>query len=634
MKSVRRIITFLITLLLLASCSDSFIGNAQDTPSEVRIKSLRPWGILEKEQPVTFSIIAPEGGEVPDRLEIYLYNVSGEKINKLESSSFTLNNDLTLNPFTSIQTGQYKLEFLLYSGSSLLANKNVTFFYIDSDFQVKGIESFPSGIYPGAHVLLHGIIQAPVKADPFLRWSIDGKVISKGRVSEGKSKIIWTAPEDEGVYTIRLELFPVAPLEADDFTSQSDLYMDVELFVSNLQTPSRLKLLPESSYYSLFHFDGNFNDSGAGVKAIIEKDKEAPKVITIGNPELVTKNDDFGFTIDKSTGFIIPYCIFPIEQGNLSPFTLSIGLSLEKPQAEETIFKYTSDDNSFNISIQLDDSANLFAQVRLNSQVFVIPSDINISNIEKRFLLSLSMIPSLTDMTAIWFLDGIRTNKVVTAMNGNRSVLGKGTLAIGGESNIKGVIYELGTFFKDSKGRTTVDPGLYKAAMSQKYQSSLIYAEGFESLYIPEDIKPSGKAWMEADGFSFDTGIELQLNKLPKNNTALSVALDFIMFTDELGSVEFFWDKSETPFLKVTQAGKVIIGGKENIKVLAGASRSIRFKIHDALSLVTFNGDKTLKNLPVARPATAPEQLVIKITTSDPKKPITLDTITVFVEKK
>ncbi len=635
MRLLRRFVIILTSLVLFASCSDSFLGTGTDKSfSEIRIKSLRPWGTLKNNQSVTFSIVSPGGGDVPDNLEIYLYNSAGENIMKLENATFSLNSDLSLNPFTSIPTGQYKLEFRVFSGTTLLTTKDIIFFYTNSDFIVKGIESFPSGIYPGAHVLLKSSLQIPAQADPFLRWTMNDKVIAKGKYSDGKSKIIWTAPEDEGVYTIRLELFPVQPLGTDDFASDSDTYMDVELFVSNLQTPSKLKLLPDSSYYSLFHFDGNLTDSGFGIKQAQSKNQDKLKALLVGSPELVTKDDDFGYTMSRTAGFIVPYCIFPVDKGYLSPFTLTLGLDLEKDQNDKTLFKYVSDDNSFNISIVTDGVSNLSALLTFNGQVISLPSEINLSTVEKRFILSLSLIPSLTDMTAIWYLDGIRMNKTVALMNGDGAIGEKGTLTIGGDLGAEGVIYELGTFYKDAKGRTTVDPSLYKSAMEQKYQSAFVYAEGFESLYIPESVKITGRAWMEADALSFESGIEIALSKLQKNNVAISVSLDFISFTDELGIVEFFWDKAEEPFLRVGQNGKIITGEKENPKALPNASGSIRFKIHDGLSLVTFTGDKTLKNLPITRPTDRPEQLTIKITNTDPKKPVTIDTVTVFTEKK
>jgi hypothetical protein len=170
--------------------------------------------------------------------------------------------------------------------------------------------------------------------------------------------------------------------------------------------------------------------------------------------------------------------------------------------------------------------------------------------------------------------------------------------------------------------------------MEQKYQGSLIFAEGFESLYIPEDVKVGGRAWMDADGLSFESVVEIGLAGIPKNNTALSVALDFLSFTDESGIVEFYWDNAEAPFLKVSPTGKVITGDKEIPKVLASASTFLRFKIHDNLTLVSFAGDKVLKNLPITRSTEQPGQLTIIIKNTDPKKPVTLDTVTVFTEKK
>jgi hypothetical protein len=635
MKRFLYTITILCGLLLFFSCSDSLLGNNADkTLNDINIKSLKTGSILKKGQGVTFSVVSPGGGDIPDKLVINLSTMTGESVKKLESKTFALNSDLNLDPFDSIQTGQYRIEFQIYTGENLLVSKNISFFYADSDFNLKGVESFPSGIYPGAHVLLKSGLAIPATADPFLRWTIGDKTIAKGRMSEGKSKIIWTAPDDEGVYTVRVELFPVAPTGADDFGFKSDVFMDVEVYVSKMQAPSRLKLLPDTSYYSLFHLDGNFNDTGNRTNEQAAKGMEKSQAFPIGSPELVTKEDDFGYTINNSAGLTIPYSVFPTADGRLAPFTLSMGLDLDAKQKDKTVFSYVSDDNSFSLVISIDSFTNLSGQMNLDSQIFIFPSEINVSNLEKRFMLSLSVIPTPAKITALWYIDGIRTNKIVIAMPGNRSVGTTGVATIGGDHSISGTIDELGTYYKDGKGRSTTNTRLYYSAMSQKYQDALIFAEGFEGLFVPDYIKTEGKAWMEEDGFSFESQAVIRIDNLPANNSPFSVALNFLSFADELGHIEFYWDKSDHPFLTVSSEGKILTGDTEAPKNLASASKTVRFKIHENDTLVSFAGDKALSNLLIEKSVQAHSQLTIKIVNTDLKKPVSLDSITLYKEKK
>jgi hypothetical protein len=627
--------TALLILAVLFSCSDSLFGTGEDKSlDDIAIKSLKPGGLLKKGQGVTFSIISPGGGELPDRLLVNLSAMNGENLKKLETKDFTLNNDLALDPFDSIKTGQYKLEFAIYSGETLIASKTISFFYVESDFEIQGVESFPSGIYPGAHVLLRSSLKVPVNSDPFLRWTQGDKIIARGLASEGKGKIIWTAPDDEGVYTMRVELFPVGPNGAEDYGFTSVELMDFEIFVSRLQSPSRLKLLPESSYYSLFHLDGNFADSGAGINKSASMKLEKPKAFPIGNPEVITKDDDLGYRLDGTSGFTVPYCIFPVTDGRLAPFTLSMGLDVGAKQTEKRVFSYISQDDSFDLDITLDSFSNVAARMRLGAQTFELPTEINLAGIEKRFLLSLSVIPASSGMIAEWYIDGIKTNTVNIDASANAGISVSGVATVGGTNGFSGTIDEIGTYYMDSRGRSSVDPGLYRSAMYARYQSELVLAEGFEGLFVPDFVIPQGKAWMDGGGLTFESEVSFTIENLPKNNAPFSVALDFLTPVDEMASIELSWNKSEKPFLTVGADGKIRAGAKEAPKHLSGASKSVRATIHENDTLVSFGTDKLLRNLRIESPEDRAPRLTIKIKNTDPKKPAVLDTITVIAEKK
>ena len=190
-------------VFLITSCGESFLlsdGNRNE--NDIDIISLSSGGVIEKGETLTFQVISSDEEEKPDKLEINLYTIFGDRIGKLENTSFALNEDLSLNLFESLSTGEYTLEFILYLGSEVLCEEEITFFFTEEEFLILGIESFPPVIFPGATVLLTSTISIPDNADSFLRWTVDEEVITSGLVGDGVDKILWSVPEEEGVYTV------------------------------------------------------------------------------------------------------------------------------------------------------------------------------------------------------------------------------------------------------------------------------------------------------------------------------------------------------------------------------------------------------------------------------------------------
>ena len=237
-------------------------------------------------------------------------------------SSPAVNEDLAL-ALPDLPAGQYQLEIVVLSRGEQIRKRVSSLFIARDSYAISGIKSFPPVITTGSTVLLKAELAVPDGSDPYLRWTWKGKLIARGLRSGGAAQALWSAPAEEGVYSIHLELFPGAPATGADFTFSSSLIQSTDLYVTAGTHLARGDLSPEKSYWSLLHLQGNLADAGAGAKP--GKSDASP----IGSPQVVQVADGFGYRLDGRSGIAIPWLILPVEAGALAPFTITMGITPE-----------------------------------------------------------------------------------------------------------------------------------------------------------------------------------------------------------------------------------------------------------------------------------------------------------------
>lgn len=599
--------------------------------NNIQIISLSTGGVIKKGETLTFKVIATDENEIPDKLEINLYTSYGDRIGRLENTSFALNQELALDLFESLYTGLYTLEFILYIGTEILCEETIIFFYTEEEYAILGIESFPPGVFPGATVFLSATISIPEYSDSYLRWTVDDKVITRGLVSEGKDKILWSVPEEEGVYTVKVELFPVPPDGTDDFDFSSELFMGVELYVSESSKPPSRHLYPEESYYSLYHFDGNLLDTAKGRYA--GDNEHRMEAETIGEPQLITVEEDFGYYIDSYSGFRINECILPIIDGELKPFTLSMGLELDPVQQGKNILICKTYDNLFVLTIYIDPESSIFARMRSGSKEVIIPSNINTFAVEYRFLISLSILPADDSLLAMWFLDGIQTNTLLFD-HIDTNIYPDGETIIGGENGFAGVIDELGMYYIDENDRYTINPGLYEYAIRQMYGDDTVFAEGFDGIYPPESLEIGEEDIIKSGKLILSTSLFATFSSINLGENDLTIIVNFDSPLPENGRISLFrkdrrQDES-TLFLDITGSGSVVVPGKEPPILLNNLDQSFYIKIKNRGTMISFP-DEEIEDIKVTESLQGPGEIRLHINNNN-DTPIIIDSITVFID--
>jgi hypothetical protein len=498
---------YIFIVLIIVACGDNSLFSPAETEIySIDLFSLANGDIIQPEDPINFKLNTPEDESKPDRLEIILYTGGGEKkaIKTIENPN--TEKDLTLS-FPDLSSGQYKLVFSLFRNDELLAEETVSFFYAEGDYLINGVESFPSVIFPGDIVRLKADLDVPVTSNPFLRWSQNQAVLESGLLSDGLDNINWRAPMEEGVYSIRLEIFPIPPLEGKNYIYLSSRFMDSEVYISSSIKESELDLGPSDSYFSLFHLNGNLDDSG---NSIINQDIAEKTASKIGSPETFNDENKTGFEFNTGDGILIPYIVLPISYGELMPFTMHISTRIE--EIYESILTINSNDNTFTFTVVIDENSQLLAILKNQNYSIKIPSNTHITDSQKTLFLSLSVLPKLNTYQCSWFINGelvntIETNKIL------KSISPEGETVIGGENGFTGAIDEFGVYCQSPEGVASTATDIYYNAMKSKYMDNLYFAEGFEGTVLPKTIKTESLLNIQ-DG-SLELGPESEIELLP-----------------------------------------------------------------------------------------------------------------------
>jgi hypothetical protein len=169
----------------------------------------------EPEDPSAWEL--PEHGAISEKWSFT--NTRPEKKNTdAEIAVKSFDDDLPYFPLPkNLEIGQYTLVFEALGKKETLSHTETTIFYLGSiEFNLKDIAMYLPGLSSGSQliapkttVMLEARLDFDSRLDPYVVWYNGKNVISKGKISAGAGKILWTAPEQAGFYALRMEVFPL-----------------------------------------------------------------------------------------------------------------------------------------------------------------------------------------------------------------------------------------------------------------------------------------------------------------------------------------------------------------------------------------------------------------------------------------
>ena len=103
------------------------------------------------------------------------------------------------------------------------------------------------------------------------------------------------APDVLGIYTLGVEIIPMAPPEGVEWDFTSPLSDEILIYVNqDLGTGKEIPGI-QGSYYSIFHFQGEYNDWG---------EREDPVALYSGfEPDIDVTSGIFGYRMSENTFF-------------------------------------------------------------------------------------------------------------------------------------------------------------------------------------------------------------------------------------------------------------------------------------------------------------------------------------------
>jgi len=320
--------------------------------------------------PVSFS----ETGSRSDRLLIILEDSAGDVIASVDTDSEEMKGaGLPVELPADLTEGWYQLRFEIRGEELLLSESRVYFFIVDGDYSVDGLETYPPGITAGDTISARSTLTYPEGKDPWLRWSLNSEVLEEGLLSEKGSTCDFTVPEGEGVYSLKLEIFPVRPLsyQISSGLTHSDLF--VTYSGGSLSSWERQDNRTYSQYFS---FESDFSD---------RMNPDASPGI-YGDPVPVVRETFKGYAFASEDGLEFPYHTLPLtDDGTAGGFTVSLSFWVESLPREGlwSLFSLGDEESRFSLEFRGEEQAFLAGfsgseSSRLSADTLIIPGPVNL----------------------------------------------------------------------------------------------------------------------------------------------------------------------------------------------------------------------------------------------------------------
>jgi hypothetical protein len=530
-----RVLALPALLLLLFSCGDGsvFLGQIDD-PAQVEILTVESGSIVSAGGSVPIELrrdpVFTGDEETADSLLIELLDESGILLAEQQYDSVDEATTLPAVDLPLLEDGLYQLRTTYFDGEEIVAAETVPFYITGEPYRILGLTSYPASSYPEADGLLSVSLDVPLSADPFLVWRINSEVVEAGLLSDTTNTIAVLAPEGEGAFPVRVDLYPFMPDGYDYASIPAPSSYSAELFVTRSPAPARYDLTPESSYFALYHFRGTLRDDGVRVGWFPAIDFAARP---FGEPGLDTEPGVFGYRLDGASGFESERSAWPVKDGRYSPVSFSIRLNGQRPERRQVLFSVSSAGGEL-ISASAEPDGTVEVQLRgapLRSggplfeygepetiTVSIIPGEelAEVSFHAGGFLVSAGSVP----------FDADAGGEVLTAGPDGWAIT-DGTTVVGAPSGgFAGIVDEFGVFFRDEAAEPAVNAGLLLDSVQAEFPEDLIYAHLFTGEEALESVEIDGEVEPAVVGVDLEPGASVTLPALSFSDETLVLGVE------------------------------------------------------------------------------------------------------------
>lgn len=326
--------------LLFFSCSqDTVLSVAGE--EDYSLNTVENGTILE--QGSSISISFNEMGSRSTLVRIVLSDEAGAEIASTDVDPSLLKGyGLPMELPEDLDAGIYTLSFTVLDGSAVLHEESRYIYVASGVFEVKTLETYPPGVGPGDSLSARTTMNVAEDSDPWIRWSLDGIVLKEGFLSDTGLLCHFEVPELEGIYSLKVELFPVEPGK----NQMSSAYRQSDLFVDGNGGHGW-----ERSGDRIFRYFIDFGD------AMVNKMAPEDTPVIQGSPTVFYEGQMKGLRFDEGDGLRFErYALELLSGGRSGEFTLSMAFSFGSlpDKGVFNIFSTGTDQSSFSLVYDAD----------------------------------------------------------------------------------------------------------------------------------------------------------------------------------------------------------------------------------------------------------------------------------------
>ena len=474
-----------IFLLLLASCGESgLLLPPLSEDGDIAVQTVADGAVLGQSDSVSITLEVGPQGSAPDRVVVSLVDGGGRVVRTVSHTAAEIDRGRVPSlAVAGIEPGLYVVEIEFFGAGSRLGGHERTIFVVNASHRVAGISVYPPFLEPDSLGILRADLDIPAESDPWLRWSFAGRPVSEGRLSDGAGQIVLRSPRTEGVYAVRLELFPQAP-RAGDFRFSSTIVQNSDLVVREARPGVARGFGPASSFYALLHLAGNLRDAGMRTQLLGEV---ATPARLIGEPDPRIVQDYFGYFFENGGGIEFNEVLLPFRDGGLEPFSVVVRLLPARVVDGAVLFSAASADGAFALTVRQLEEGFLAADLRRGERSARVVTDVPVAPAGVPLDFNLAVLPGPERTELRWFARGERVGGDMVPIgfpapsDGAVHAAVAGVTRIGGPGGFVGLLGEFGVFFRDANGHPAADIERFRAAGARRFGDDLILAEGFES---------------------------------------------------------------------------------------------------------------------------------------------------------
>jgi hypothetical protein len=481
--------------------------------------------------------VEERSGAVPQTLRIEILDGAGESLGVQEISGAELNGPLPSITLDQSSEGLHTILLRLTSESgTVITEKRIRFFSGTSYPSIDLLETYPPEAIPpgGKGIIVPKISDA---RQGWLRWSSGGEVLASGRYEEFRGGFVWSAPRETGVYTIRLELFPVPPPEllGGSYPFTSPVTSEVQFFVSASAPSPQRDLGPAERYRHLLHLGGNVQDSGY-----------APAEFAFDSvvPQVVIREGLFGYRFTPGTSLAADTPFLPASRNGIAPFTLTFRYLPEGDQQGSRLVHVSDRGGGTFFLLAFDENGIPYLNLEGLASRASAPPEFLAENCRE---IACSLIPREGQLEVRWYRNGRHLSSELYSYQGS-SPPEEGRTVIGGSRGFRGVLHELGLYTRGEDGSSSADTQIFRRYAEQRYgKQNVVFADGFEDrVYL---LETDEQQRLLTDVLQIPAGEERQIITLQEQWRRLEVEVELLRRPPDEGYVALQWSDGHKAFI-------------------------------------------------------------------------------------